>query len=276
VDFEKGEEGGILVNHQNQVAVLQIQSLSAFYGDVPALQSINLDVRRGEIVGLVGPNGAGKSTMIKVLSGVLRPSAGKVLVDQKEINTYSPSQRARTLAVVPQAKQLGGAFSVKQAVLLGRTAYLGFLGKPGDEDLAKTAWAMKKTGVESLADRKLAEISGGEQQRVLLARALAQDAPVLLLDEPTNHLDLKYQSSLLKLLRSLVTEENLTVLMAMHDLNQVSGIADRVALLVAGQLQSLGTPEAVLTEENIRTAFQTEVDAFTHPESKKHYIFPAT
>ncbi len=254
--------------------IIQISSLSATYGDVIALKDINLDVHRGEIVGLIGPNGAGKTTLIKVLSGVMNPSAGEVLINQKRISTYSPSQRARALAVVPQARHLGGAFSVEQAVLLGRTAYLGFLGKPAEEDLLKTAWAMEKTGVDDLADRKLAEISGGEQQRVLLARALAQDTPALLLDEPTNHLDLRYQVNLLKLVKKLVKQEGLSVLMAMHDLNQVSGIADRVLLLANGQMMALGSPKEVLTPENIRKAYQTEIETFTHPKTNKHMIFP--
>jgi len=262
------------VNPNSNPPILQIRSLTANYGDVIALNNIDLDVQKGEIVGLVGPNGAGKSTMIKVISGVLNSSGGEVLINQKEINSYTPSQRARVLAVVPQARQLGGAFSVEQAVLLGRTAYLGFLGKPGEEDIAKTAWAMEKTGVDTFADRKLAEISGGEQQRVLLARALAQDTPVLLLDEPTNHLDLRYQINLLKLVKKLVKQEGLSVLMAMHDLNQVSGTADRVVLLANGRLKAIGSPEEVLTSENILQAYQTEIETFTHPTTNKHIIFP--
>jgi iron complex transport system ATP-binding protein len=262
------------VKQTSNPAVLQIRSLSANYGEVKALDDISMDVQRGEIVGVIGPNGAGKSTLIKVLSGVLKASAGEVLINQKEVNSYSPNQRARTLAVVPQARQLGGAFTVEQAVLLGRTAYLGFLGKPATKDLLKAAWAMKQTAVDSLADRKLAEISGGEQQRVLLARALAQDAPVLLLDEPTNHLDLRYQVNLLKLIKKLVKQEGLSVLMAMHDLNQVSGTADRVVLLANGQLKAIGSPEEVLTPENILQAYQTEIETFTHPKTNKHIIFP--
>ena len=262
------------MKQNNHPPILQIRSLSANYGDVIALKDISLDVQQGEIVGVIGPNGAGKSTLIKVLSGVLKASAGEVLINQKEVSTYSPSQRARTLAVVPQARQLGGAFSVEQAVLLGRTAYLGFLGKPNQDDLEKVQWAMEQTEVDSLADRKLAEISGGEQQRVLLARALAQDTPVLLLDEPTNHLDLKYQVNLLKLVKKLVRQEGLSVLMAMHDLNQVSGTADRVVLLANGQLKAIGSPEEVLTQENILQAYQIEIDTFTHPKTNKHMIFP--
>jgi iron complex transport system ATP-binding protein len=255
---------------------LQIQGISAHYGDTLALDKISLDVREGEIVGLVGPNGAGKSTLIKVLSGVLKASSGNAYIDGKQIISLAPAERARKIAVVPQARHLGGAFSVRQAVLLGRTAYLGFLGKPNEKDLDILDWAMKATAVEAFADRKLAEISGGEQQRVLLARALAQDARVLLLDEPTNHLDLKYQVSLLRLLNDLVNKENLSVLMAMHDLNQVSSSVDRVALLVNGNLRTVGEPNEVLTPENIQEAYQTEVETYSHPRTGKHYLFPKT
>ena len=143
-------------------------------------------------------------------------------------------------------------------------------------DLEKTAWAMEQTSVDHLAKRKLAEISGGEQQRVLLARALAQDTPVLLLDEPTNHLDLRYQVSLLSLLKSLVKQQNLTVLMAMHDLNQVAGNADRIALLVEGRLHSVGFPEEVLIPEFIQEAYQTQVETILNPRTGVQYILPRT
>jgi iron complex transport system ATP-binding protein len=212
--------------------------------------------------------------LIKVLSGVLSIKSGSVLVNAQKINTYSPEERAKTLAVVPQARQLGGAFTVHQAVMLGRTAYLGFLGRPTVADLEKVEWAMDQTDVLDLADRKLAEISGGEQQRVLLARALAQDTQVLLLDEPTNHLDLKFQVNLLKLLKELVIRQKLTVLVTMHDLNQVSGIADRVALLNNGQLYQIGKPAEVLTPENIWATYQTAVETLVHPDSDQHLILP--
>ncbi len=254
--------------------VLQIESLSASYRDNQALRDITLDVQRGEIMGLIGPNGAGKSSLIKVISGVLKADSGEVNVNGVSVKILSPAERARMVAVVPQAHQLGGAFSVRQTVLLGRTAYLGFLGKPEEKDLEIVDWAMKETSVDTLAERKLAEISGGEQQRVLLARALAQKSQVLLLDEPTNHLDLKYQVDLLKLLKTLVRQQNLSVLMAMHDLNQVSGVVDRVAILVGGVLQCVGSPEEVLTPGFIQQAYQVEVETFSHPGTKRHYLFP--
>ena len=254
--------------------ILEVKSLSASYGEVLALDKISLTVKYGEILGLIGPNGAGKSTLIRVISGVLEAKEGVVLVDNQNIIAFSPPQRAGMLAVVPQARQLGGAFTVEQTVLLGRTAYLGFLGKPGEHDLERTQWAMEQTAVDHLRTRKLAEISGGEQQRVLLARALAQETKLLLLDEPTSHLDLRYQMSLLGLLKTLVKEQDLSVLMALHDLNQVSGTADRVALLVDGQLQAVGETNEVLTLENIRAAYKTSVDIYRHPDSGIQYILP--
>lgn len=254
--------------------MLETKSLSATYGDVLALDDVSLQVSRGEILGLIGPNGAGKSTLIRVISGVLTSSGGVVVLDDQNITSYSPSQRARRVAVVPQARQLGGAFTVRQTVMLGRTAYLGMMGQASAKDQEIVEWAMEQTDVKGLADRRLAEVSGGEQQRVLLARALAQKTPVLLLDEPTNHLDLGYQVSLLTLLQSLVEEQELAVVMAMHDLNQVAGYADRVALLVGGQLIDIGSPDAVLTPQNLERAYKTPIDVLEHPRSGKPFIVP--
>jgi len=262
------------VSEKMQPSILEIDRLSAAYGEVNALEGISLSIAKGEILGLIGPNGAGKSTLIRVLSGILPARGGEVLLNQQKITSLTPGQRARVLAVVPQARQLGGAFTVEQAVLLGRTAYLGFLGKASKSDLEKTRWAMEQTCVDHLSERRLAEISGGEQQRVLLARALAQETPVLLLDEPTNHLDLGYQVSFLSLIKDLVERENLTVLMAMHDLNQVAGITDRVALLIEGRLHKLGTPREVITEENISRAYQTPVEIIDHPQKGIPFIIP--
>lgn len=254
--------------------MLETRSLSAAYGDVQALHDVTLHVSPGEILGLIGPNGAGKSTLIRVISGVLKASKGKVILDDQDITTFSPRQRALRVAVVPQARQLGGAFTVKQTVMLGRTPYLGMMGKANPRDEEIVQWAMAQTSVQDLAGRRLAEISGGEQQRVLLARALAQKTKVLLLDEPTNHLDLGYQVSFLNLLRELVEEQDLGVVMAMHDLNQVAGNADRVALLIGGRLHAVGEPHDVLTPENIETAYNTPIDVLDHPKTGKPFIVP--
>jgi len=231
-------------------------------------------VDSGEILALIGPNGAGKSTLIRAVSGVINVDKGSLSYDDQDLRALSISERATILGVVPQARPLGGAFSVEQTVLLGRTAHMNFLGrtKPEDQEIAR--WAMAKTGVEDLAQRRNAELSGGEQQRVLLARALAQQTPVLLLDEPTNHLDLEHQIKFLSLIQELARQENLAVLIALHDLNQVSQYADRVALLVDGQLMAQGSPAEVLTEENLHAAYNTRVQIIRDIDGQPPVILP--
>ncbi len=252
--------------------MLQVENLSVNYGDRAVLRDISLEVRAGEILALIGPNGAGKSTLIRAASGILKPRQGRVLCEGVDITQLPDAQRARRLAVVPQARPEGGAFTVAQTVMLGRTAYLGWLGKPGELDERSVANALRMTGLTDFAERHVAELSGGEQQRVLVARALAQATRILLLDEPTNHLDLQHQASLLKLIRMLSADCELAVLVALHDLNLVSLFADRVALLVEGRLTQVGTPNEVLTEEILEGAYHAPVKVTPHPESRRPLV----
>jgi iron complex transport system ATP-binding protein len=244
---------------------LTIQSLSVDYGDKPALADVSLGVDRGEILALIGPNGAGKTTLFRAVSGVLKLKAGTVYLDGQDLYSLSIGQRARLMSVVPQARRLPAGYTVWQTVLLGRTPYLGWLGKPGTGDQERTLWALERTGTLSLANERVEELSGGEQQLVLLSRALAQDTPILLLDEPTAHLDLQHQSSLLQLIQELAREQNLAIMMAIHDLNLVSQYADQVALLVKGRLRSYGTPGEVLLPENLIEVYQVPLHIIPHP-----------
>lgn len=254
--------------------MLNIQSLTVDYPDRRALDDVSLDVERGEILAVIGPNGAGKSTLIRTVSGILKANHGRVLCQGRDLSQMPERQRARLISVVPQATNLGGAFSVEQTVILGRTAFIGWMGVPDDEDKRQVNRALQQTDLDAFRDRRVAELSGGEQQRVLVARALAQNAAAMLLDEPTNHLDLQHQSRLLGLIRDLAVKNDLAVLMALHDLNLVSLYADRVALLVGGKLLALGTPEAVLTKANIRQAYQTSVEVFVYPGDGRTLILP--
>ncbi|MEJ2597086.1 MAG: heme ABC transporter ATP-binding protein [Anaerolineales bacterium] len=254
--------------------MLQIQSLNVHYGDHQILYNLELAVQPGEILAVVGPNGAGKSTLIKAASGVLNPSAGLVSVNGQNLATLSDMQRARLLAVVPQNNQLPGTFSVYQTVLLGRTPYLNWLGHTGPTDHAMTQLALEQTQISSFANRLVGDLSGGEKQRVLLARALAQDTPLLLLDEPTTYLDLQHQSSLLNLTRKLCQEKTLAVLIVLHDLNLASLYADRVALLVDGKLQAMGKPEQVLTSETLSAIYHVPVHVIPHPDYGTPLVLP--
>lgn len=251
-----------------------ISNVSVAYQTAQVLDRISLQVTPGEILALIGPNGAGKSTLVRAVSGVVKIKAGMISYGGSDMTQLSPLERARILGVVPQAQPIGGAFTVEQTVLLGRTAHMNWLGQASPDDLEAVHWAMAKTRIEHLAQRRNAELSGGEQQRVLLARALAQKTPVLLLDEPTNHLDLRHQVNFLSLVKDLARQENLAVMMALHDLNQVSMYADRVALLVDGCLLALGSPAEVLTEENLHTAYQTRVQILSDIDGYPPLILP--
>src|SRR6186997_1977413 len=180
--------------------MLKIQNLSVSYGPRQILHDISLNVQSGKVLALIGPNGAGKSTLIRAASGVI-PYTGHVRTNGDDFASLSPIQRAKYIATVPQAISLPPAFTVWETVLFGRTPYLGFLGQPSKNDEEIAHQALERINALPLVDRRVGELSGGEQQRVLLARALCQATPVLLLDEPTAHLDLQYQVSLLELVR---------------------------------------------------------------------------
>jgi len=245
--------------------MLSIRSISVNYGETEIIRDVSFNVESGEVVSLIGPNGAGKTTMIRAISGVIPLRSGSVHVVSGDLSALSITQRARLLAVVPQARRLPPAYSVQQAVLMGRTPYLGWLGNPSKNDYEKVKWALDRTQITELTERRVEELSGGEQQLVLVARALAQDAPVVLLDEPTAHLDLQHQATILDLVRTLAQERNLAVLMSMHDLNLVSLYSDRIALIGDGCLHAFGTPKEVLNPQLLSDIYQVPLHVIPHP-----------
>ena len=253
--------------------MLKINNLSASYQGHQVLHNVSFDVNNGEVLALIGPNGAGKSTIIRAASGVI-PSTGQVRTNGDDFHSLDPMQRAKYIAVVPQAISLPPAFTVWEIVLMGRTPYLGFLGKPSQKDEEIAHESLRRVSALPFADRRVGELSGGEQQRILLARALCQSTPILLLDEPTAHLDLQYQVSLLELIQELAQTENLAVLIALHDLNLAARYADRVALLVGGNLVSIGTPREVLTAEAISNAYCLPVNVVEHPLLDTPLVLP--
>jgi iron complex transport system ATP-binding protein len=254
--------------------MLDIRALNVAYNGKDILHDVTLRVRSGEILAVIGPNGAGKTTLIRTVSGVLPPRSGNIWVDGIDMAGLSVIQRARYLAVVPQARQLPAAFTVYHSVLLGRTPYLGWLGRTGGADHTVVKRALEQTRLTDLAERRVGELSGGEQQRVLLARALAQDTPILLLDEPTTHLDMEHQSSFLNLVRSLAEQKKLAVLLVLHDLNLAGLYADQVALLVNGRNHSIGAPAEVLTAENLSSVYHVPVNVVPHPDYGTPLVLP--
>lgn len=252
--------------------MLSIQNLSLSYSSRQVLHGVDLELNAGEVLALIGPNGAGKTSLIRVASGVQRPDSGRIELDGADLLSRTELERARLVSVVPQTTQLPPAFTVYECVALGRTPHINWLGRLGQVDRAKIEWAMQATGCAALKTRRAGELSGGEQQRVLLARALAQDCPLLLMDEPTAHLDLHHQVAILSLVRQMARERNLAVLIAMHDLNLAALFADRLALLVDGRIRSSGSPQEVLTLQNLQQAYQVPLNLIPNPQNTAPWV----
>ncbi len=259
--------------------MLRIAGLTVSYGARRVLNAISLEIKSGEVMALIGPNGAGKSSLVKAASGVIPIESGMLQwnepgVASVKLMTLSPMERARTLAVVPQAASMPPAFTVWETVLMGRTPHLNFLGQISKKDEAIARLALQKVDALDLSERRVGELSGGEQQRVLLARALTQSTPILLLDEPTSNLDLHYQVSFMETVRSLAHKDKLAVLVAMHDLNLAARYADQVALLVEGEIIAAGSPQEVLTPELISAAYHLPVQVIPHPFADVPLVLP--
>jgi ABC-type cobalamin/Fe3+-siderophores transport system ATPase subunit len=255
--------------------MLDINSLSVAYGTRLVLHEVSFELPSGCMLAVIGPNGAGKTTLIRALTGILIPQSGQIQIDGRDINHLTAAERARRIAVVPQARQLPPAFTAWETVLLGRTPHLNWLGQTSRRDEEITRQAMERTHTLELAERPVGELSGGEQQRLLLARALAQAAPILLMDEPTAHLDLKYQYSLLEEVRLLAQKDRLSVLVVLHDLNLVARYADQAALLVDGKLRALGPTTEVLTGDVLSEAYQVPLEVLHAGKGGEAYVIPA-
>jgi iron complex transport system ATP-binding protein len=253
--------------------MLSIEQLSAAYGTRVVLDDVCLETHTGEILGVVGPNGAGKSSLLRVISGTLAATRGRIRLNGVELTRLSIAARARQVAVVAQGAHLPGAFTVGEVVLMGRTPHLPLFGGERPHDYEIVHAALTHTATDTLAERRIGELSGGEKQRVLIARALAQitdgaasdrEPRVLLLDEATAHLDLKHQTAILGLVRELA-RSGLIVIAALHDLNLAAQYADRLALLSDGRLLVCDKPAQVLTPEWLRRAYDVSAVVGTHP-----------
>ena len=252
--------------------MLSIHKISAGYGDKVVLSDVNMDVEAGDFVGLIGPNGSGKTTLLRVISKVLKPFKGHVLLNEEDIETVSRSVLARSMAFLTQEISLNLPFTVRQMTLMGRFPYLSQYGKESDEDIAIAEDAMKLADVLQLADRFITEVSGGERQRALIAMCLAQQPDILLLDEPTNHLDIGHQLAVLDLIRKLNRQTNMTVVAVFHDLNIASEYCDKIMVLDEGRVAEFGTPNEVLTSEMILKVYRAKVVTEVNPVSHKPHI----
>lgn len=225
-------------------------------GSRAALQDISLDVRLGTVNAILGPNGAGKSTLLHLILGLYPPQRGEIRIGGRLLSTYSRQSLSRQIALVPQREHIPFDFRVLEYVLLGRTPHLDFLRMPGPEDVRAARRALEQLGIVDLADRRVFALSGGEHQLVLIARAVAQEAPILLLDEPTAHLDLANKQRILTLLRSLAGQGK-TVLFTTHDPTAALAVADTCILIRAGRILHQGPVADVLTSEKLTQTYET-------------------
>jgi iron complex transport system ATP-binding protein len=238
-----------------------------FSYDHEVLSGITLEVGAKEVVCLLGPNGAGKSTLLAIAYGALHPGSGEALIDGRPVAGLSRRSIARSIALVTQPGEVRFPLTALEYVLAGRFAHVSALGFDSPRDVEIASQALNATDAYQFAGRRFNELSTGERQRVVLARALAQEPRVLLLDEPTANVDLAHQVSLLKLLRSLAAERGIGMLVVTHEINLAAELADRVALLKGGRLMACGTPREVMTAGLLSELFETPLVVDDHPQS---------
>lgn len=248
----------------------------AYSAERLALDSVSLEVRKGELLVLVGANGAGKSTLLRALSGQLNLSQGEVLLKGRSLKMWSRREAAKMIALMPQFETTESELSVRDIVRLGRAPHRGWLLPLSEEDEAAIDHALDAMCLEELSHRPASSLSGGQWRRMILARAIAQQATVLLLDEPTNGLDLKHQIESLQLLQRITRQQQATVVVSLHDLNLASLFADRIALIASGRITAIGTPAQVLTEENLKQAFGISATLIKHPAHDLPMVLPSS
>lgn len=237
---------------------LSVQHLSFSYGPRRILEDVTFEVAPGAFCALLGPNGSGKSTLVKAIAGVHRAKSGTVTVEGRETSSLGRRELATVVGYVPQAGDAPFDLTVREAVMLGRTPHFGIA--PRAEDRAKVEDAIARMGLGDLAERSMSELSGGQAQRALIARALAQDTRVLLLDEPTSALDLRYQIETLQLVRQITREERISALIAIHDLNHAARYCDQIVVLHGGRLVADGSPAEALRAPVLRSVFEVDVE----------------
>lgn len=256
---------------------LEVNKVSFGYDRREVLKNITFKVNPGEIFFLLGPNGCGKTTLLDCILGLLKPRQGEIKINDNDINKLKPEIIARQVAYVPQSHEKTFPYTVKDIVLMGRAAYVGLFGSPAAEDIDIVDEALERVGILHLRDRHYTQLSGGEGQLVMIARALAQRTHLIIMDEPTAHLDFKYELVIMETIVELVKETGLSILMATHFPNhafyfQNNGIMTQVALMNNSEFLVAGCPSEVLSEENMKVIYNIKARVVSYPVDAEHEI----
>jgi iron complex transport system ATP-binding protein len=255
--------------------MIELKNVTCGYGDFPVLKDISLQIAEGDFCALLGPNGAGKSTLLYTIMGYLKPSEGYITIFEKDIAKIKHSWLAKQIAFVPQETRSEFDHTVQETILMGRYPYLGFLQSYSSEDYEAVDAVLENLKLTEFKHRWLSEISGGEKQRVLIARALVQQTPFILLDESLSQLDINYQIEIMKLLRTIHSKENKTVLIVSHNINLASNYAERLIFLKEGKLLAAGKPEDLMQKETLKDLFAVELDIMINPHTgHPNIIYP--
>lgn len=247
--------------------MINAEHLTFSYNGAPVLDDLSFSVDSGEMVGIIGPNGAGKSTLLKLLDRILLPSAGSVFIRRKQLGGYSRRELARVIGLVPQRFSTAFNFSAGEIVMMGRFPHQSAFGFDSEQDREIAARAMQATDCYELRKRNFLTLSGGEQQRVVLASALAQEPQILLLDEPTSALDLRHQVHFYRILEKLSREQGITVLTVTHDVNLAAQFCPRILVLKNGRVVADGGVHEVLQKEILEAVYQTPLQIIRHPRT---------
>jgi iron complex transport system ATP-binding protein len=242
---------------------LKTIDIEAYLGGSHILKGLSIHVKKKEFIGIIGPNGSGKSTFLKCIYRTLQPSAGAIFLDDKNIKDFSMKESAKKMAVVSQHNNYNFDFTVSDMILMGRAPHKKFIEKDTAQDYKIMEESLEKVGMTDYSKRSFSSLSGGEKQRIILARALAQKTECLILDEPTNHLDIKYQLQFMDTIKKL----DVTVMSAIHDLNIAALYCDKIYAMKAGKIVKFGTPRQVLTKELIKSLYEVDANVIEDKET---------
>ena len=254
--------------------MLQVSDINFYYDTKRALENVTFTVEEGEFFGVIGPNGSGKTTLLRCISGIFKPQSGVVRFSGSNMYNLSKREIAKNIAMVPQSSAINFGFTALEIIMMGRNPHVSRFRMEDQRDYKLAENAMKLTNTEHLASRLINTLSGGEQQRVIIARALAQEPKLMLLDEPTVHLDISHQLGIMELIRKLNKNNGITIIAVFHDLNLAAQYCDRLMLMDDGKIASIGNTHQVLTSENIRKTYHVNVLVKEHPLTSSLYVIP--